>query len=226
MSRKTTLITIAGTTALATALLSGQALAADISEPIPAAPTADPYVAPTKYDWNGTYVGGEVGYGFGRYNVNGTAGKQHFDKDGVVGGIYGGYNYMVTPDVLVGAEADLGIGPSAKFTYGGTPTKVDNGIGGSIRGRVGYAFDNVLVYGTTGLAVGQGKASFNGGSDDNTHVGFVVGAGVEAALTDNIIARAEYTYTDMDKKTYTVGGQSEKADLDGSVISLGLGYKF
>ncbi|SON57038.1 Opacity protein antigens [Hartmannibacter diazotrophicus] len=226
MSRKTTLFTIAGTTALAAALLSGQAYAADISEPIPAAPTADPYVAPTKYDWSGAYVGGEVGYGFGSYGVNGTAGKQNFDKDGFVGGVYGGYNYMVTPDVLLGAEADLGFGSSATFTYGGTPTKAESSVAGSIRGRVGYAFDNVLVYGTTGVALGQGKASFNGGSDENTHVGWVVGAGVEAALTDNIIARAEYTYTDMDKKTYSVGGQSEKADLDGSVISLGLGYKF
>ncbi|ODN71470.1 outer membrane protein [Methylobrevis pamukkalensis] len=204
----------------------GVALAADISEPIPAAPIADPYVAPTTFDWNGPYVGAYGAYGFGSYDVSNADGSRDIDVDGFTGGIYGGYNYMVTPNVVVGAEADLGLGDDAKFRFQGTDVKADSSVAGSVRGRVGYAFDNVMVYGTTGVAIAGGEAKFNGGKDENTHVGWVVGGGVEAALTENITARAEYTYTDMSEETYTVAGESAKADLDGSLIKVGVGYKF
>ncbi len=93
---------------------------------------------------------------------------------------------------------------------GGTRVETETSFGGTARARVGYAFDNFLVYGTGGLAYGQGKAKFNGGSDDNLHVGFAVGGGVEAALTQNIVARAEYLYINTSEETYNVGGQSAR----------------
>jgi Opacity protein and related surface antigens len=226
MSRKTFDRILAGTAAAALLAVAGVASAADISEPIPSAPIADPYVAPTAYDWNGAYVGGQIGYGWGEVTVDGTSGKRDYDRDGLVGGAFAGYNYMVTPNVMVGAEADLTLGGEAKFSYAGTRVKAENNVAGSVRARVGYAFDNVMVYGTGGVAVANGTAKFSGGSDDNTHVGWVLGAGVEAGLTENITARAQYTYTDMSKETYRVGADSAKADLDGSALTVGLGYKF
>jgi outer membrane immunogenic protein len=65
----------------------------------------------------------------------------------------------------------------------------------------------------------------DGESDSNTHWGWAVGAGVEAALTQNITARAEYLYIDTQARTYDIGG-GYSADLDGSLIKFGVGYKF
>ncbi|WP_237153693.1 outer membrane protein [Oryzibacter oryziterrae] len=214
---------------LVLALVAGSALvasapvfAADLNEPIPEAPAMAPVATSSAFDWTGAYVGAQAGYGWGTVKT----GSGDKDVSGFTGGVYGGYNYQVDPHWVVGGEADVMMGPSDKFTSGGTSVKASTDWFGSVRGRVGYAFDNILVYGTAGAVVGQGTAKFNGGSDDNTHVGYVVGAGIEAALTNNITARAEYTYTGTNDKTYTVGADSVKTGLDGSLVTVGLGYKF
>jgi len=215
------------------ALLAGSALAlaapayaADLNEPIPAAPVAEPAPVATAFDWTGAYVGANVGYGWGEYDVRTSTGKSSKDASGFTGGLYAGYNYTVVPNVVVGAEIDAQLGPSESFNVNGTGVKTSTLYYGTARGRVGYAFDSFLVYGTAGLAYGAGEAKFNGGSDDNLHVGWTAGAGIEAALTQNITARAEYLYVDTSEETYRVNGQSAKADLDGSLVRFGLGYKF
>jgi outer membrane immunogenic protein len=208
-----------------TALVAVPALAADLPEPVPVAPV-EPIEQPSAFDWTGFYVGATAAYGWGDYNVDSGGASATIDTDGFTGGAYLGYNYMVTPNWMVGGEADLMIGPGESFTVGGTRVKADDPWLSTIRGRVGYAFDSFMVYGTGGLALGWGEAKINGESDDNTHVGWTAGAGIEAALTDNITARAEYLYVDTSKETYSGGGASADADLDGSLVRLGVGYKF
>lgn len=187
------------------------AFAADLNEPVPEAPvTYAP--APSSFDWTGAYVGATAGFGWSQRATNATGGN----TEGFVPGVYAGYNYQIDPHWVIGGEADASIGPTA--------TAPD--WFGTARGRGGYAFDNILLYGTAGLAVGEGTLKHGGDKDSNTHVGYVVGGGIEAAVTRNITARAEYLYTDTNKKTYDVGGISKSADLDGSQVRLGLGYKF
>ena len=187
-------------------LLSAPVFAADLNEPIPQAPYAAP-VTSSAFDWTGAYVGANVGYTWA--NQAAGAGKDH---DGVVGGVFAGYNYQMPNNIVVGGEGEVAYGgadPLATWT-------------GAVRGRAGYAFDNILVYGTVGGLVGQGEMKLGSGSETRTHVGYQVGAGIEAALTTNVTARAEYLYTDTNNRDYN----GTKGDLDGNTVKLGVGYKF
>ena len=189
-------------------LLSAPVFAADLNEPIPQAPYAAPMVTSSAFDWTGAYVGANVGYTWA--NQAAGAGKDH---DGVVGGVFAGYNYQMPNNIVVGGEGEVAYGgadPLATWT-------------GAVRGRAGYAFDNILVYGTVGGLVGQGEMKTGSGDETRTHVGYQVGAGIEAALTTNVTARAEYLYTDTNERNYDSGN---KGDLDGNTVKLGVGYKF
>jgi outer membrane immunogenic protein len=114
------------------------------------------------------------------------------------------------------------VGGEGEVAYGGADPLAT--WTGAVRGRAGYAFDNLLVYGTVGGLVGQGEMKNGGSSVTRTHVGYQVGAGLEAALTTNITARAEYLYTGTNERSYgAAGGES---DLSGNAVRVGVGYKF
>ncbi len=96
-----------------------------------------------------------------------------------------------------------------------------------IRGRLGIAWDRVLVYATGGVAFGDinsnievngvdaaGVPFFGQRSRSNDRTGWTVGGGIEYALTPNWSVGAEYRYTDF-------GTINRSASLaDGSFISL------
>lgn len=208
------------------ALLAGSALtmalpavAADLPEPIPTAPVAEPVVAPTAFDWTGAYIGASGGYMFG---------DDSDFTDALAAGAFVGYNYAVTPEWVVGAEADfhwLDTDENFGTALGGTGSSTDSYLS-TVRARVGYAFDSVLIYGTAGLAVGWGEADLPTGSDSNTHFGYVVGAGLDVALTENILVRGEYNWVDAGSETYSAGGDSADLDFSGHLVKVGVGYKF
>ena len=132
--------------------------------------------APAPFDWTGFYVGGNVGAATGRTSwtateagaavpsLNGSINTfNSFDAFEGIGsyfvGMQAGYNYMLPSRFLVGFEADF----SAPNTVAGTQTISSALIGqasyndtvlefGTARGRVGYAFDRWMVYGTGGVA--------------------------------------------------------------------------
>lgn len=209
-------------------LAAAPAFAADLPEPVPVAPIAETPL-PQAFDWTGVYIGGTVGYGWGEYGVEPAGGGGgDFDSNGFLVGAFVGYNAALTQNWIVGIEADAAWLGSEDLDVGGAVGNVEtsNAWLTTYRARVGYAFDNFMVYGTGGLALGFGEADFAGGSDENTHVGFAVGGGVEAALTQNITARAEYLYVDTGDKTYSAGGESADVDLDGHLVKVGVAYKF
>jgi outer membrane immunogenic protein len=187
-------------------LLSAPVFAADLNEPIPQAPYAEP-AASTAFDWTGAYVGANAGYTWG--NDKSGPGK---DGSGMIGGVFAGY--QMQNNIVVGGEGEV--------AYGGADPLAT--VTGAIRGRAGYAFDNILAYGTVGALVGQGEMKGNGTSNTRTHVGYQVGAGLEAALTTNITARAEYLYTGTNERDY--GAAGGEADLSGSAVKVGVAYKF
>lgn len=218
--------TLAALLAGMSALFVAPALAADLPEPVPVAPI-EPISQPSAFDWTGFYVGATAAYGWGDYDVKSGGDFISSSTEGFAGGAYAGYNYAVTPEWIVGAEADLMMLQGDLFNVGGTRVSVDDPWLSTIRARVGYAFDNFMVYGTGGLALGFGDAKVDGVSDSNTHVGWALGAGVEAALTENVIARAEYLYVDTGKQTYNgPAGETAEAGLSGSLMRMGVGYKF
>jgi outer membrane immunogenic protein len=127
-------------------------------------------------------------------------------NDGFVGGGQVGYNYQFTPGsgVVVGIEADaqyVDFGRERnRFSATGplAAQQVFNPAGvsgldyfGTVRGRLGYAFDRVLFYGTGGFAYGSGGGRDFGlpnRSRDDFQTGWAAGGGIEYALpTDSFL---------------------------------------
>jgi len=130
--------TIFGTAFAATLIASGAALAADIQRG-PA-----PYYNPPSslYNWGGVYAGLNLGYQWGKVTNTGV------DPSGLLGGGQIGVNWQ-SGQFVYGAETDIQIS-GADDTF--APWKFANPWFGTLRGRAGVAFNNVLLYATLGLA--------------------------------------------------------------------------
>jgi outer membrane immunogenic protein len=207
--------------AVAVSALSGVAQAADAVNEVPAAPAAD-YAAPG-FSWAGFYGGVTGGYAWDKVKLEDDTFSGSTTFNGARFGAFGGYNAEIAPSIILGAEADLGYNWADK-TFGGA--KIEAGVNGSVRARVGYAMDKALVYAAGGYAATNGKISVPGYSDSDTFHGWTVGVGVDYAVTDNIFARAEYRYNDFGKNTYTDGTDSYSLKVREHQVNVGVGYKF
>ena len=199
---------------------AGAASAADL--PSRKGPVVAPVYVPA-FTWTGFYVGANAGYGWGNVNANGFANVG--DLDGFVGGGQVGYNYQMG-QFVVGLEADL---QAADLSSGNNLglVRVKTDYFGTVRARVGVAFDRFMPYITGGWAYGNVKTSIPavGFSSDRSHTGgYAVGAGLEYAVTNNIIAGVEYLYVDLGEKN--ILGAGTKVGTDFSVVRARLSYKF
>ncbi|VFU10744.1 outer membrane protein [Methylocella tundrae] len=198
--------------------LAGSAFAADL--PSRAPPPV--YVPPVPiFTWTGIYVGAQIGYAWGTSNINVTDSFGDFasfqgSNSGVIGGGHIGYNLQFN-QFVVGLEGDVE-GTSLSKTRSGSPffeglgsvpvavsTKAD--IMGSIRGRVGYAWDRVLLYATGGVAFAGVEGTIYGPfggqvSSSSTRVGWTLGGGLEYAVTNNWSIRAEYRYAQFGHSSF------------------------
>ncbi|MBB6483676.1 outer membrane protein [Rhizobium lusitanum] len=198
--------------------LAVSAHAADLATPTaPAAP------AEAGFSWTGGYLGVNGGAGWlnGDFSVPGASTSDKFNG-GFIGG-FAGFNYQLSNNVVLGVEGDLNYNwNSNNYDFFGTKVKVGTDVAGSVRARVGYAFDRTLVYATGGWTATRGFVKALGDKETETFNGWTVGAGVDYAFTNNIFARAEYRFSSFgDKDFYGI-----KADLDQHVISVGVGVKF
>jgi len=166
------------------------------------------------YNWSGTYGGVNLGY---LWSAVGNLGLR---PQGVAGGIQGGYNWQVG-QIVFGGETDVQVS-SAEDTF--AAYKFSNPWFGSLRARLGFAFDNVLLYGTAGLAYGGGRLEVAGLTESRTHVGWTGGGGVEIGLTPRWSAKAEYLFTSLGDKTYVLSGVS--SGIDSHLVRLGVNFRF
>ncbi|MGD0635798.1 MAG: outer membrane protein [Beijerinckiaceae bacterium] len=215
---------------VALAALAGTAFAADL----PSRHAPPVYVPPPipVFTWTGVYVGGQVGYEFGKdsndLNPSSTS------TSGVIGGAHIGYNYQLPNNFVVGLEGDVeGTSARGTTTYAFGPGYYKEGIQGSVRGRVGYAVDRALFYATGGAAFGGINNNYYGVGEDSpshTRIGYTVGGGIEYAIDHNWSVRAEYRYTDFGHTTdyltnSDAGAAVRKHDSDNKV-EAGFSYKF
>ncbi len=207
--------------------LAGTALAADLPEPAITEVTPEVYGA-TVFNWTGPYVGATVGYGFGSADTRTGGRSRDIDLDGVLGGIYAGYNFQVHPNFLIGAEADFVFtGQSGDGRIAGSRISQDNTWMSTIRARVGGTFDRFLIYGTGGVAFADLETKVRGtGSKTENKVGWTIGAGIETAFTDNIVGRLEYQYVDFGSDTTNIRGTRVKSDFNDNIVRAGVAYKF
>jgi outer membrane immunogenic protein len=110
-------------------------------------------------------------------------------------------------------------------------------IQGSVRGRIGVAWDRALVYATGGVAIGSLHNSYLNTSDgrgdafDTTRVGWTVGGGIEYGVTNNWSIRAEYRYTDYGHyndflANSTLGTVTARKRETDNMVTAGFSYKF
>ncbi len=236
-------ILIAAVLALA---VGGQALAADLPQPGPPPPRAPAthVSAPVPvFSWTGIYVGINGGYAFADSNwsdpILGSTGN--FSTDGfLIGGTIGG-NYQWGQFVL-GIEAD----GDWQNLSGTTSVTAGSGCGGgcttqsdwlaTVRGRAGYAFDRVLVYGTGGAAFGNVQASYGAlPFSSSTQTGWTAGAGIEFAFTPNLTGKVEYLYVDLGNQSCAAGNCGfdgfggtlpTSVALTENIVRAGINYKF
>jgi outer membrane immunogenic protein len=223
---------------LANAVAVRHAGAADMDAPRPvAAPAAT---------WTGFYLGGNFGWGSGKGDFSGTNVNNAFmnpvtgasfdteffsgsqNLNGIFGGVQGGYNYQLSPDWMIGVEADFDAADlHGSSNYCSTSPSLGSIIGcassnsrfseiGTFRGRVGITLDNWLVYGTGGWAYAVGSATGNvtcvdvacpgasdpftaiGGSTSINGSGWAAGGGVEWQFLPNWLLRVEYLHVQLD----------------------------
>ncbi len=236
--------------------LSGSAALA--AEPLPPPP-------PPPFTWTGPYLGGQIGYAWAAHGsfedfgfdprsrifFTGTFGNT---PNGVLGGAHVGAQYQFNQLVL-GIEGSVdgtsltstdSITFPVAFRAGTLSAQVSADVEGSIRGKIGIAWDRLLVYGTGGVAFGGFTsgftlaaprfappifASFNTSS---TRTGWTAGGGLQYAVTNNWWVFAEYRFSDFGTLRENLFGLSLPANaflngsrrLEQNDVQVGFSYRF
>jgi outer membrane immunogenic protein len=226
-------------TALAMGLMAAAANAADVEAP----------PAEALYDWSGFYIGAHGGYGeadvSGEFRNSDTDSGDPSPNDlklnGIVGGAQAGFNWQINNFVL-GAEGDVSATDwsDSKSTSNGK-ISADVDLLASLRARVGFAVDALLIYATAGAA--WSDANYNvadtlgpsplAGGIDFDNLGLVAGGGVEWGMSEHTSVRLEglhYGFDDKKSAGDLVGDpltddNSVKLD-DAWVVRLGVNWRF
>jgi len=251
------------------AVIGAPAMAADMPVKTPT-----PAKVASVYNWTGFYTGGNAGFSWGHfdttYNPSGppngvllgdqasisAAGSRNFNSDSFVGGVQVGFNYQFATNWVLGIEADFqafdfsGSFNREFFTALGNQQFTHTAVGATwlftTRGRLGYAADRLLIYGTGGLAVA--KINFNQVntlpdypftdifSVSDTKTGWAAGGGVEYAFLNNWSVKVEYLYVDLGTVSGTSstvalnpaapGSFGHNADFRANIVRAGFNYKF
>lgn len=210
--------------------------------------------------WTGYYAGIQVGAASADWNYSNAISTPGvgpfaapgfplggFDGSGLVGGVHAGYNSQ-RGNLLAGIEVDVnwsnldetrnflavGIAPGLPFTLKSSLESY-----GTVRGRLGYAEDRMLIYATGGFAWAASQADivspgqFSGPfatSDHNVHVGWTAGAGIDFRLNPQWVLGLEYKHIDLGKETYNftfpAATVATSTDLVLDEVTLRLSRKF
>jgi outer membrane immunogenic protein len=205
------------------------------------------------YNWSGCYVGGSVGWatanewkstdlnGF----ASGTVSPWDFSLGNeAIGGGTLGCNWQANNRLVLGIEGEGGFlkveGPAPQPLAGGgfgsvsDAAKIGTGYG-LIAGRIGAAFDRLLLYGKIGVAFYHTTSTI---TDANTpgfvatgsksQTPFAVGGGIEYAMWDHWMGKVEYVFFDRGSAFNACGqGFCWKQDLSAvHTFKVGVNYKF
>jgi outer membrane immunogenic protein len=209
--------------------------------------------APPAWSWTGCYIGGHVGYGWGResFTDNNNAALLRFagtgnsvvdNTRGPLGGGQVGCNYQLAKNWLIGVEGDfsaaniMGTATDPFFSAKAGPIGADTTWLATATGRVGYVWDRWLVYGKGGAAWAHNKYDLMPGVQDffaaETRSGWTVGGGIEWALMPKWSAKVEFDYYDFGTRTGVQltdkFGNIVNADIRPQIeaVKLGINYRF
>ena len=231
-------VAIVGIAAACIALSSLQASAADL--PVAREPIVAP--APAAYNWTGFYAGVYGGYGFGTQKSGGFLGSSLSPNGGVAGGTIG-FNYQpYNGTMVIGAEVDAGwadikgsetIIAAGAVAAGTSTTEMLT----TVRGRIGAAFDRLLIFGTGGFAWGRNQLAISAAlpalgvaaavSDTQSRYGWVAGGGAEYAFTNNLSAKVEYLFYEFGEANYfAFVAPMRSNELSVSTVKVGVNFHF
>ena len=218
---------------------------------------ASDYYSDVAYDWTGVYGGVHAGFLQANINVDGRPrtiqGQPSIDDlelsyerdvDGFVGGALGGVNFQAGSFVF-GLDMDFGgvaADGSGSEHLEGTEENVrfQHGMdwNAHVRGRLGFALDRVFIYGAGGLAVADFDVKSNralqseSDLDDGGHAtGWSAGGGLEYAVTDNVLVRAEYLHDEYSEEEFIVTDVTLVSDkfevgFTDNIFRVGVSWKF
>lgn len=195
------------------------------------------------FSWSGGYVGVHGGYGWAK-------GAWEFDPAFALGtsdprfggffiGAHAGAQHQFENNVVLGLEMDI-----RKYEADSSDTIVSFGEvvpialetqlnwAASARLRAGYALDRWMPYVTGGVAIADYDAvgsvvPFSVATPDSElAIGWTAGAGAEYALTDNVLLRGEYRYSDFGTDDRSALGLPDSYRLSTHEVTLGVSYKF
>jgi outer membrane immunogenic protein len=229
---------------------TGLANAADM--PVKAPPA--PIYAPPIFTWTGFYIGGNIGAAWAQSEWHDSLFGLNWGRTSDARFIYGGqigFNYQFAgSNFVIGAEAQgdwLGsdgggvtrVGPLGHgFNIVSNDTRI-----ATLAARFGFAADRALFY----AKAGGGWVANNGftvtdlttgqvfvGDTGRTLSGWMVGAGIEYAFTDNWSMKFEYDYIGLGGRSFTLpglvipalAGDTITSDHNVQLIKLGINYRF
>jgi outer membrane immunogenic protein len=182
--------------------------------------------------WQGFYAGINADYATSQTKEKNDFGK--WNGSGVGGGLQAGYNQDLGGFVL-GGEADFGlnhIDGTSDPIFGGKKLHSQMDGSASLRARAGFpisGLDNVLVYGTGGLAIAQWRERYTdtgepSDTDSKTYYGWTLGGGLEFPLSENMSLKAEYLYADYGSKTFDLTNGPYSVKNTTSTFRIGLNW--
>ena len=194
------------------------------------------YYAPMPvFAWSGPYIGLNLGVQLGSFTqasnlIYGTS------SAGIVGGIQGGYNFQVAPNLILGVEGDItgsSLRGNSTLPFFGLSGQAELNVLMTARGRIGYTLDRAMFFATGGLAVASVDTriadlrSLAGWNSSQWRAGWTLGAGLEYAITNNISAKVEYLYTSIrDDDQYAFARDYSRVGLSFSTLRAGVNYHF
>ena len=238
--------------------IAGPALAADLplKSEVPIVP---------QFSWTSCYVGGHVGGGKGSKDMTdpvflveenliapgtttGVTTVNTTPTGAVIGGEIG-CDYQFSSNVVIGIEGTASgttmRGSQIVSLHDSPPdvalVQANNDFLASVTGRIGYAFDTVLLYGRGGFAVAGDKYNVSGGSVagngtpfnfqglDNRY-GWVAGGGVDWAFSRHWSMNVEYDYYRFGSgnilMTDGISGATGVVDVKQTVQVIKVGFNF
>ena len=203
------------------------------------------------YDWTGFYVGAYVDNNWSKTsastvdNVSGGSSGFNTAASRWGGGVQLGFDYMLSSRVVLGVAADISSG-GTKTTTVSDPSGISANQttvfdSETIRGRFGYAADNVLFYATGGFAWSNAQFvrkqltgalnSATAGTDEAVNkglMGWIAGGGIAYAFARNWNVFAEYRYTSFGSSSFSLpfSQLTTTTTTTVSTVELGMNYKF
>jgi outer membrane immunogenic protein len=243
------------------------ALAATLAEPAIAAdlPLKSEVAVVPRFSWTGCYLGGHVGGGRGSKAMTdpvqlvqdaliapGTTAGITTISTSPTGAVIGGEigcDYEFSNRLVVGIEGTASGATMKGSSLVGLPAgnpgdlalvQANNDFLASVTGRVGYAFDTVLLYARGGFALAGDKynvsgATFAGGGPFNfqgldNRYGWLVGGGVDWAFTRHWSMNVEYDYYRFGSgsilMTDQFSGSTGVVDVKQNVQVIKVGFNF